>query len=89
VSPIVFSGYDHKRSELNSGDVTAFRTHLKCVQDGYTVSENYSEQDTTAKRKDIKGQIKDKQNLNANIKVIEDVQIPNKKQEKEDLNTCK
>ncbi|WP_418604153.1 hypothetical protein [Hwangdonia sp.] len=84
-----FSDYGHKRSGLNSGDATAFITHLRWIKDGYIVDENYSEQETNEKRKDIESQIEDKkeekQNVIADKKVIEDVQIPNKKQEKSDL----
>jgi len=84
-----FSDYGHKRSGLNSGDATAFRTHLSWIKDGYVVDENYNEQESTEKRKNIESQIEDKkeekQNVIADKKVIESVQIPNKKQEKTDL----
>lgn len=84
-----FSDYGHKRSGLNSGDATAFRTHLSWIKDGYVVDENYNEQEANENRKDIESQIEDKkeekQNVIADKKVIQDVQIPNKKQEKVDL----
>lgn len=84
-----FSDYGHKRSGLNSGDATAFKTHLSWIKDGYVVDENYNEQESSEKRKDIESQIEDKkeekQNIIADIKVIEEVQIPNKKQEKVNL----
>src|SRR5690554_1239798 len=81
-----FSDYGHGRAGLNGGDATAFRTHLDWIKDGYVVDENYSEQETTAKRKEIEAQIEnkkeEKQSISADRKVIEDVQIPNKTQEK-------
>jgi len=84
-----FSDYGHKRSGLNSGDATAFKTHLSWIKDGYVVDENYNEQESTEKRKDIESQIEnkkeEKQTIQGDRKVIEDVQIPNKKQEKVDL----
>lgn len=84
-----FSDYGHKRSGLNSGDATAFQTHLSWIKDGYVVDENYNEQESAEKRKDIESQIEEKkvekQKITASIKVIEEVQIPNKKQEKIDL----
>ncbi|RXJ45587.1 hypothetical protein [Gelidibacter gilvus] len=84
-----FSDYGHKRSGLNSGDATAFKTHLSWIKDGYVVDENYNEQESTEKRKDIESQIEtkkeEKQTIQGDRKVIEDVQIPNKKQEQVDL----
>lgn len=84
-----FSDYGHRRSGLNSGDATAFKTHLSWIKDGYVVDENYNEQECTEKRKDIESQIEtkkeEKQTFQGERKVIEDVQIPNKKQEKADL----
>lgn len=84
-----FSDYGHKRSGLNSGDSTSFKTHLSWIKDGYVVDENHNEQEANEKRKEIESKIEDKkeekQNVIADKKVIQDVQIPNKKQEKVDL----
>lgn len=84
-----FSDYGHGKSGLNRGDATTFKIFLNWIKDGFVVDENYSEQETTAKRKEIEGQIEEKkeekQKVNADKKVIEDVQIPNKKQKKADL----
>lgn len=84
-----FSDYGHRRSGLNGGDATAFRTHLNWIKDGFVVDENYNEQEVTAKRKEVESQIEDKKdeklNAIANKQTIEEVQIPNKKQEKKDL----
>ncbi|WP_242084227.1 hypothetical protein [Aestuariivivens sediminis] len=85
-----FSDFGHKKSGLNNGDATAFKTHLSWIKDGYVVDENYSEQESIEKRKEIESQIEDKkeekENVLADKKVIQEVQIPNKKQEKSDLN---
>jgi len=84
-----FSDFGHKKSGLNSGDAMAFRTHLSWIKDGYVVDENYNEQESLEKRKEIESKIDEKKDeketVFADIKVIENVQIPNKKQEKVDL----
>jgi Flp pilus assembly protein TadB len=85
-----FSDYGHLQSGLNRGDATSLKTFLSWIKDGFVVDENYNEQETNEKRKSLESSIEDKkdekQKVIADKKVIEQVQIPNKKQDRTNLN---
>lgn len=85
-----FTNYGFQQSGLNSGDATSLKTFLSWIKDGFVVDENYSEKEANEKRKSLESEIEDKkdekQKVIADKKVIEDVQIPNKKQDRTDLN---
>ena len=84
-----FTNYGFQQSGLNSGDATSLKTYLSWIRDGFVVDENYNEQEANEEKKSIETKIEDKkdekQKVIADKKVIIDVQIPNKKQEKTDL----
>jgi hypothetical protein len=85
-----FSDYGHLQSGLNRGDATSLKTFLSWIKDGFVVDENYNEQETNERRKSLVSSIEDKkdekQKVIADKKVIEQVQIPNKKQDRTNLN---
>ena len=84
-----FTNYGFQQSGLNSGDATSLKTYLNWIKDGFVVDENYNEREANEKRKSIETEIEDKkdekQKVIADKTVIQDVQIPNKKQDKTDL----
>jgi hypothetical protein len=84
-----FSDYGIKKSGLNRGDAASLKIHLNWIKDGFVVDENYDAQAASDKKKAVEAKIEDKkaekQKVLAEKKVIEDVQIPNKKQDRKNL----
>lgn len=85
-----FSNYGYNKSGLNNGDATTLKTYLSWIKDGFVVDENYNEKEENEKRKSIESEIEEKKDEKEKVisdrKVIEDVQIPNKKVEIKKLN---
>lgn len=84
-----FSDFGINKSGLNRGDAASLKIHLNWIKDGFVVDENYDAQAASEKRKAFEVKIEDKkaekQKVLADKKVIEEVQIPNKKQDRKNL----
>jgi hypothetical protein len=84
-----FSDFGINKSGLNRGDAASLKIHLNWIKDGFVVDENYDEQAAREKRKALEMKIEDKkdekQRVLADKKIIEEVQIPNKKEDRKNL----